>query len=51
MCTTRRFNRCSLAWGSVETVSVSAIADHWHWYKLTRVMLYECVSGPVRHMT
>ena len=34
----------------VETVSVSAIADHWHQYKLTRDMRYVCVSGLVRYM-
>ena len=49
--TTRRFNRCSLAWGSVETVSVSAIADYRHRYKLTGVTRYVCVSGPVRRMS
>ena len=49
--TTRRFIRCSLAWGSVETVSVSAIANHRHRYKLTGVMRYVCVSGPVRRMS
>ena len=35
----------------VETVSVSAIADHRHWYKLTGVTRYVCVSGPVRRMS
>ena len=51
MCTTRRLIRCSLAWGSVETVSVSIIADYRHWYKLTGVTRYICVSGLVRHMS
>ena len=35
----------------VETVSVSAIADHRHRYKLTGVTRYVCVSGPVRRTT
>ena len=35
----------------VETVSVSAIADHRHRYKLTGVTQYVCVSGPVRRTT
>ena len=35
----------------VEMVSVSTIADHWHWYKLTGVMRHICVSGPVRCMS
>ena len=35
----------------VETVSVSAIADHWHRYKLTGVTRYVCVSSPVRRMS
>ena len=51
MRTTRRFIRCSLAWGSVETVSVSAIANHRHRYKLTGVTQYICVSGLVRRMS
>jgi hypothetical protein len=49
--TTRRFIRCCLAWGSVETVSVRATADHRHRYKLTGVTRYVCVSGPVRRMS
>ena len=35
----------------VETVSICATAVHQHRYKLTRVTLYICVSGLVRHMS
>ena len=32
-------------------VSVSTITNHWHWYKLTGVTQYVCVSGLVRRMS
>ena len=36
---------------SVEMVSVSVIADHRHWYKLTGDTQYIFVSSLVRHMS